>query len=310
MQPFDLLVRELFPSYTPVTAGGGVEERQAGTSAPSPSAPQANERGGPLSYAFAFSHVVPERNFVVRTLSVGLRGTPLALTHAHRAVHRTMLDDAGRAIAALCRVIPKGVVVFFTSYEMERLFFEVSAASGALDELSRLKRVYREADGSPVEELLARYAKHVHSAPAAGALLSAVMGGKLSEGINFADDLARAVIVVGLPYPNPHDARLKLTMSYLREKHAAASPHAAQRYYDALCMRSVNQAVGRCLRHAGDHAAIVLLDQRFSSDAVRAQLPRWLVPRYAACTGFFGDTLRSIREFFADHAPPAGHPIE
>ena len=33
----------------------------------------------------------------------------------------------------------------------------------------------------------------------------AVMGGKLSEWIDFKDDLARLLIVFGLPYPNIHD---------------------------------------------------------------------------------------------------------
>ena len=33
-------------------------------------------------------------------------------------------------------------------------------------------------------------------------ILISVMGGKLSEGINFADRLARALIVFGLPYSN------------------------------------------------------------------------------------------------------------
>ena len=43
-----------------------------------------------------------------------------------------------------------------------------------------------------------------------GAMLFCVMGGKLSEGINFSDDLARAVVVVGMPYPDGRDAVLQV----------------------------------------------------------------------------------------------------
>ena len=43
-------------------------------------------------------------------------------------------------------------------------------------------------------------------------MLWCVMGGKLSEGINFSDHLARCVVVVGMPFPDGRDPVLQVSI--------------------------------------------------------------------------------------------------
>lgn len=47
-----------------------------------------------------------------------------------------------------------------------------------------------------------------------GGLFLAVFRGKLSEGIDFSDNLARAVVLVGIPYPNCCDSQVSLKRQY------------------------------------------------------------------------------------------------
>jgi len=131
--------------------------------------------------------------------------------------------------------------------------------------------------------------------PPSGAMLFCVIGGKMSEGINFSDDLARAVVVVGLPYPNPTDPELRERMAYL-DKRGAGGARGAE-YYENLCMRAVNQSIGRSIRHAKDHAAILLLDGRYSQARIKSKLPGWIGDHVTDCASW-GRVVASTAEFF------------
>lgn len=50
-----------------------------------------------------------------------------------------------------------------------------------------------------------------------GAVLFAVCRGKISEGLDFSDNRARAVIITGIPYPPIFDPRVTLKKEYLDE---------------------------------------------------------------------------------------------
>jgi Rad3-related DNA helicase len=51
-----------------------------------------------------------------------------------------------------------------------------------------------------------------------GAIMMGVCRGRISEGLDFSDNLARLVLVVGIPYPQLTDPKVILKQLYLDEK--------------------------------------------------------------------------------------------
>ncbi|PKU39204.1 hypothetical protein llap_10488 [Limosa lapponica baueri] len=101
-----------------------------------------------------------------------------------------------------------------------------------------------------VEQVLVEYAKCIKRCSQAGgqmtgALLLSVVGGKMSEGINFSDDLGRCVIMVGMPYPNIKSPELQEKMTWLDKTMPRAAGQAPSRVLiENLCMKAVNQSIG------------------------------------------------------------------
>ncbi|KAL1860654.1 hypothetical protein VTK73DRAFT_7216 [Phialemonium thermophilum] len=291
-------------------------------------------------------HVIPSSNLCVWTLASTRPMGPTASSSSserqpdsvfqfsfQRRSDRTMIRQLGLALLNVCSVVPDGVVVFFPSYgyldEVVSVWqsHDKDSASGKetkplWERLQAKKAVFREAKGGSSDEVLQEYTAAIlgegppESKPGVtgggmrsrGALLLSVVGGKMSEGINFSDRLGRCVIVVGLPYPNINSPEWKARIEYVesstlarltgaartpvagggregersnstvasREEASAAAKQAARDFYENACMRAVNQSIGRAIRHRGDYAAIVLVDSRFGTQRIRAKLPGWI----------------------------------
>jgi chromosome transmission fidelity protein 1 len=172
------------------------------------------------------------------------------------------------------------MVVFFPSYGYEETVSARWEASGLLRRLAAAKPVFREPRAAAdLDGVLRRYAQQVAHDPARGALLLSVVGGKMSEGINFKDALGRCVVMVGLPYANRDGPDLREKLLHLDRGDPRRPPRAGDEHYLHLCMKAVNQSVGRAIRHAGDYAAILLVDGRYGDARHWQALPAWLRPR-------------------------------
>mgnify|MGYP003685266373 CR=1 FL=1 len=318
-------------------AGGTMEPREQLVDALLAGAGEAGKR---RLRVHSFGHVVPPANLIglcVRAAAAAER--PLQLVAAERG-KEGVLDSVARALGHVRRSTPDGLIVFVPSFAYLAIAQARWLATGALrTELGAHGPVFEEPrDASELDATLSAYARAIRgtdaavdrrarapadpaaaaaatadSAAARGrATLLAVVGGKMSEGINFSDELGRCVVLVGLPYPNPKDPELVERMAFLNQA-AARAPRAptstggtpAQRYYEGLCMRAVNQSIGRVIRHAADFAAIVLLDARYSLPRVQGKLPAW-IRQSLLDVGTAAEAATAMRAFFERHAAPRG----
>lgn len=120
----------------------------------------------------------------------------------------------------------------------------------------------------------------------------------MSEGINFSDDMARAVVMVGIPFANIKSQELREKMAYMDSKSKLEGGTSGSQYYENICMKSVNQCIGRSIRHKGDYACIIMLDERYNSERISKKLPTWITDCGLINADSFGHSISCISSFF------------
>jgi DNA excision repair protein ERCC-2 len=145
----------------------------------------------------------------------------------------------------------KNVAVFFPSFSMLERFLEDSWHTRLQ---SMGKTVFMERKGMSTHELMdmvSAFKRRKNS------VMMAVMGGRISEGIDFPEESLEIEVIIGLPYPKP-----------------TAKQRAMERYYDmkfgkgweyvvrAPTIRKLLQTIGRLIRTEKDRGVAVILDRR------------------------------------------------
>ena len=177
-------------------------------------------------------------------------------------------------------------------------------------------------------EAIEEFKRFLEMPKSSGCILMGVCRGKISEGIDFAHDMSRAVIITGIPFAPAFDAKVKMKREFLdcakavasskpngdagfsnfndaqREDNSFASKLSGGEWYLQQAHRAVNQAVGRVIRNKSDYGAILLLDSRFDQPRNREGLSRWVRPHVLSDEGF-GIAVKALGSFYREASAQA-----
>lgn len=205
-----------------------------------------------------------------------------------------LINDLFNILIDILNNVPYGVVVFFPSYAyldfiLQKWKFD---SPELFQQLSNIKPIYTDTRSEHnAINIWTEYSIHSTSS-IRGACLFSVMGGKLSEGINFSDNLARAVVIIGMLYSDRNDPILNEKLNSMEKIYPGGSKY----FYNTLCMKTVNQSIGRSIRHIGDYASIILVDIRYSQQNIIELLPNWV--SQVLIIQRFNRLITSLQQFF------------
>jgi DNA excision repair protein ERCC-2 len=178
------------------------------------------------------------------------------------------------------------VAVFAPSYAMlDRIGNDVSYTFGKVS-----MKEGRRMSKKEVERTIARL--YEMRAMGRESVLFGVLSGKLSEGIDYSENILNAVVCVGLPLPPPSARQDALLEYYTRRfgrskawKYASLQP----------AVNSVLQALGRPIRNAEDKAIVVLLEKRLLERRVGDCMPKSMHTRQTTSPS---RTSKHVERFF------------
>lgn len=202
--------------------------------------------------------------------------------YSELARDQTIMERMWHYVFSICNSFPQNTMVCFPSFNTLSMFqrntgFSSIKRSVFLEE--------QQMSQSALMDLVTDF-KAQGAGIGEGAALFSVMGGRISEGMDFPAEQLEIVVIVGIPYPKP-----------------TARQRGLQRYYDmkfrkgweytveAPTARKLLQTIGRLIRDESDRGVAVLLDMR---------APRF--KKYIRDLEPTSDLLKDVKEFLNSDA--------
>ncbi|EAR86485.2 helicase carboxy-terminal domain protein (macronuclear) [Tetrahymena thermophila SB210] len=172
--------------------------------------------------------------------------------------------------------IKGGVLVFFKSYELMYSFYQAFLGSNAQRELKDIPIFFEKPTNVQFQTDFAHFKKQVLTFKKTS-LFFAACRGKLAEGIDLSDSLARCVLLVGVPLWNISDPYFICKKKYV-ELVLKMDPNEWSRKQVIKC---VNQAAGRSIRHRYDWGSVFficeLFDQVLHPKNFKKYISKWIL---------------------------------
>lgn len=222
-----------------------------------------SELGHNFKYMVEAPHVIDKNNVFVSCIERGYLGKEIKGTYKIAESYE-YLDQVKNIILEIRNRVKEkgGTLVFVPSYSfLDNLFKRLEKESHVFVE----PKV-----GSKFDKMFMKYKGSIEKKE--GPILLCVYRGRASEGMDFKDNFARAVLAVGIPYPSFKDLEVVSKREYNdRFKEVKGSA-----WYEIQAYRAVNQAIGRVLRHKEDWGGVFLVDCRYRENRSVEMLSKWV----------------------------------
>jgi len=147
----------------------------------------------------------------------------------------------------ICNEIHRNIMIFFPSYKLLTNFLDTGFT------FSLKRPLFVEEQGLSQADIMVR----VEEFKRRGGVFFSVIGGRLSEGMDFPADILEIVILEGIPYPKP-TARQRALQHYYEVRFGKGWEYTVK----APTTRKVLQSIGRLIRTEEDRGVAVILDKR------------------------------------------------